>query len=195
MKLDPKRLKPFGSLLVSFSGDRVYPKGIISLQIIAGIYLAKVTRIVDFLIVDCPSFYNVILGQPTLNRLKAATSTYYLKVKFPTPYEIGEMCGDQLLARKCYQAVLASRENHTSMVEEEPPKPMEEVENIELVEEDISKTTNVRKELQKALKDKLVKFLKKNLDVFAWSHEDMPRIKEKVIEHSLNVDLTKKSVQ
>ena len=31
MKLDPKRLKPFGSSLVSFSGDHVYPKGIISL--------------------------------------------------------------------------------------------------------------------------------------------------------------------
>ena len=31
MKLDPKCLKPFGSLLVSFNGDCVYPKGIISL--------------------------------------------------------------------------------------------------------------------------------------------------------------------
>lgn len=38
MKLDPKLLKPFGSLLVSFSGDRVYPKGIISLQITVGTY-------------------------------------------------------------------------------------------------------------------------------------------------------------
>ena len=31
MKLDPKCLKPFESPLVSFNGDRVYPKGIISL--------------------------------------------------------------------------------------------------------------------------------------------------------------------
>ena len=31
MKLDPKRLKPFGSPLVSFSRDCVYPRGIISL--------------------------------------------------------------------------------------------------------------------------------------------------------------------
>ena len=62
MKLDPKRLKPFGSPLVSFNGDRVYPKGIISLQIITGTYLAQVTMMVDFLIVDCPSSYNVILG-------------------------------------------------------------------------------------------------------------------------------------
>ena len=52
------------------------------------------------------------------------------------------------------------------MVEEEPPKPMEEAENVVLVEGDPSKTTKVGKELQQTLKDELVKFLKKNLDVF-----------------------------
>ena len=34
-----------------------------------------------------------------------------------------------------------------------------------------------------------------NLDVFAWSHEDMLGIDRRVIEHCLNVDLTKKPVQ
>ena len=102
-------------------------------------------RMVHFLIIDCPSSYNVILRRATLNRLKAVTSTYCLKVKFPTPHRIGEITGDQLLARECYQVVLASRENHTWMVEEEPPKPMEEVENVVLVEGDPSKTTKVGK--------------------------------------------------
>jgi len=36
------------------------------------------------LIVDFPSSYNVILGWPTLNRFKPATSTYCLNLKFPT---------------------------------------------------------------------------------------------------------------
>ena len=40
MKLDSKHLKPFRSPLVSFSGDHVYPKGIISLQITTGTYPA-----------------------------------------------------------------------------------------------------------------------------------------------------------
>ena len=61
----------------------------------------------------------------------------------------------------------SSRENHTWMVEEEAPKPIEEVENVVLVEGDQSKTTKVGKELQQTLKDRLVKFLKKNMDVFA----------------------------
>jgi len=62
MKLDPKRLRPFRSPLVNFSRDRFYPKGIISLQITVGTYPAQVTRVVDFLIDNCPSSYNVILG-------------------------------------------------------------------------------------------------------------------------------------
>ena len=40
-----------------------------------------------------------------------------------------------------------------------------------------------------------MKFLKKNMDVFAWSHEDMSRINERVIVLSLNVDPKKKLVQ
>ena len=37
--------------------------------------------------------------------------------------------------------------------------------------------------------------MKKNLDVFAWSHEDMSRIDRHVIEHCLNVDPMKKPIQ
>ena len=127
------------------------PKDIISLQITAKTYLAQVTRMVDFLIVDRPSSYNVILGRPTLNHLKVVTSTYCLKVKFLTPNGSGEIIGDQLLTRECYQAVLAFKD--TWMVEEETPKPMEEVENVVLVEGDPSKTTKVGKELQQTLRD------------------------------------------
>ena len=103
---------------------------------------------VDFLIVDCLSSYNAILGRPTLNCLKVVTSTYCLKVKFLTPHRTGEIIRDQLLARECYQAVLVTKKNHICMVEEEPPKPMEEVENLMLIEEDPSKTTKVGNELQ-----------------------------------------------
>ena len=38
LKLDPKRLRPFESPFVSFSGDRVYPKGIVTLTITMGTY-------------------------------------------------------------------------------------------------------------------------------------------------------------
>ncbi|GFY87779.1 hypothetical protein Acr_05g0014180 [Actinidia rufa] len=55
----------------------------------------------DFIVVDCPSPYNSILGRPTLGRIKAITSTYHLKMKFPTLTGIGEVKGDQKVARQC----------------------------------------------------------------------------------------------
>ena len=96
LKLDPGRLRPFDSPLVSFSGDRVYPKGIVTLTVIVGMYPKQLTRQLDFLVVDCPSLYNVIIGRPTLNRWKSAISTYCLKVKFPTENGVGEVRGDQV---------------------------------------------------------------------------------------------------
>ena len=84
LKIDSKRLRPFESPLVSFSGDKVYPRGIVMLTVTAGSYPLQVTNKHNLLVVDSPSFYNVIIGRPTLNRLKAATSTYCLKVKFST---------------------------------------------------------------------------------------------------------------
>ena len=36
LKVDPKRLHPFESPLVSFSGDKVYPQGIVTLTVTVG---------------------------------------------------------------------------------------------------------------------------------------------------------------
>ena len=94
LKVDQKRLRPLDSPLVSFSGDKVYPRGIVTLIITAGSHPFQVTNRHNFLVVDSPSSYNVIIGQPTLNRWKAATSTYCLKVKFPTEQGVGEIKGD-----------------------------------------------------------------------------------------------------
>ena len=102
MKLDKKRIRPFTSPLVSITGDRIVPKGIVTLTVIAGTYPAQVTKEIDFLIVDCPLTYNIILGRPALNRLRAVTSTYYLKVKFLIAHGVGEIIRDQVLTRECY---------------------------------------------------------------------------------------------
>ena len=67
MKLDKKRIKPFTSPLVSFTRDRIVPRGIVTLTVIAGTYPAQVTKEINFLIIDCFSTYNIILGRPALN--------------------------------------------------------------------------------------------------------------------------------
>ena len=101
LKLDQTRLRPFDSSLVSFSGDKVYPKGIVTLTVTAGSHPFQATNRHNFLVVDSPSSYNVIIGRPTLNRWKAATSTYCLKVKFLTEQGVREIKGDQVLGKEC----------------------------------------------------------------------------------------------
>ena len=72
---------------------------------------------------------------------------------------------------------------------------MEALEIVELVEREASKTIRIGTTLSPKMRTKLVQFLKENLDVFAWSHEDMPGVSPKVIQHKLNVDLERKPVQ
>ena len=152
------------------------------------------THQLDFLVVDCPSSYNVIIGRPTLNRWKEAMSTYCLKVKFPTDNVVGEVRGDQILARECYQAVLATKENHTWMIGEEESK-VEALETVSLVEDGTTKKTRIRTTLSPEMRTRLIEFLKENLDVFMWSHEDMPGISPKIIQHKLKVDPERKPIQ
>ncbi|KAF8095045.1 hypothetical protein N665_0343s0005 [Sinapis alba] len=44
----------------------------------------SVTKIVDFVVVDHPAIYNIIMGTPWLNAMKAVLSTYHLGIKFQT---------------------------------------------------------------------------------------------------------------
>ena len=105
-----------------------------------------------------------------------------MKVKFPTENNVGEVKGDEVLARKCYQAVLTVKENHTWMIEKNEDK-VEALEIVELVEGETAKTSRIRTTLNPEMRTRLVQFLKENLDVFVWSHEDMPDISSKVIQH------------
>ena len=88
-------------------------------------------------------------------------------MKFPTEQGVGEIKGDQVLARECYQAVLASKENHTWTIEKKNPEIIEKLETIELVEGSPEKTTQVGTNLNPETKEEIVSFLKDNLDVFA----------------------------
>ena len=106
MGINRARLTPTNATLVGFGGTSVLPLGAITLSVTVGDYPQQILQDVTFLVVDCSSAYNGILGQPTLNSWKAVTSTYYLMIKFPTKYEIGNLRGDQVAARECYIAML-----------------------------------------------------------------------------------------
>ncbi|GFY91374.1 hypothetical protein Acr_07g0015700 [Actinidia rufa] len=102
MKIGLDKLHPFQTPLIEFGGNTTQPLGWINLPITLGTEPHQTTVWQDFIVVDCPSPYNAILGRPTLGGIKAITSTYHLKMKFPTLTGIGEVKGDQKVARQCF---------------------------------------------------------------------------------------------
>ena len=90
-----------------------------------------------------------------------------MKVKFSTKNDVGKVKRDQVLARECYQAMLATKENHTWMIEEKEENKMEALETMELLEGETAKTTRIGTTLSPKMRTRLVQLLKENLDVFA----------------------------
>ncbi|XP_075483724.1 uncharacterized protein LOC142523878 [Primulina tabacum] len=62
----------------------------------------KKTVMTTFSVVDSPSLYNIILGRPAMNELRAVASTYHQKIKFPVGSRVGKVRGDLPSSRKCY---------------------------------------------------------------------------------------------
>ena len=76
------------------------------MTVVVGDYTKQIIKDVIFLVVDCSSAYNAILGRPTLNSWKVVTSTYHLMIKFPTDYGVGELRGSQMTACEYYVAMM-----------------------------------------------------------------------------------------
>ena len=60
--------------------------------------------------------------------------------------------GDQVLACECYQAILASKENHIWMIEEKSLEIVEALETVEMMEGEPMKVTNIGTSLDLAMK-------------------------------------------
>ena len=74
-------------------------------------------------------------------------------------------------------------------------EPTEALENIFLDENNPKRCTRVGADLEENIKKDLVRFLRKSIDVFAWSHEDMSSIDPSVITHRLNVYLSSNPIR
>ncbi|KAJ4719042.1 Retrovirus-related Pol polyprotein from transposon opus [Melia azedarach] len=148
---------------------------------------------VDFVVVDHPSSYNVILGRPFLMATKGVVSTYHLKLKFPVDNQVGVIKRDQLVARKCY-AFSVGRCNHVFVLDPRVSKvelrgePVEELKAVSICESDPTRIVKVGTQLTSDVRTSLVEFLTEYSDVFAWRHSDMLGISPSIISHQLNMD-------
>jgi hypothetical protein len=83
MGLGSKDLIPHKGRLIGFTRDTIIPKGYVDLKVCFGKRSSAKTIPVRFIIVDCPSAYNKIIGRPTLNSLGTIVSTVHFAIKYP----------------------------------------------------------------------------------------------------------------
>ena len=89
MGVGREKLEPVNTHLRGFSGEKVLPLGSIQLVLTLGDPPCQATTAVRFLVVDVPSAYNMLLGKPSLNAIKAIPSAYHMMIIFPTTSGVG----------------------------------------------------------------------------------------------------------
>ena len=90
-------------------------------------------------------------------------------IKFPTKYGIGEVRGDQVVARECYIAMLEMDDHQQTMcIEEErtTAEPVEELKEVTLDDSRPERTTRVGTLASQPVHQALTTFLRENQDVF-----------------------------
>jgi hypothetical protein len=106
LQLTEKKLPPYvGADLQGFNGATTKPWGYVDLIVTFGEEEAAKSINIQFLVVDCPSLYNCIIGIPALANLFVVSSTIHLKMKYYTvDGKVATLNGDIAAARRCFEA-------------------------------------------------------------------------------------------
>ena len=99
MQVDESKLSHRTTTLTGFSGEQKSTLG----EIVLPVYAQGVNLYINFLVLDCRSPYNAIMGRPWIHEMRAIPSTYHQMIKFPTKWGVREIKGEQRAARECYQ--------------------------------------------------------------------------------------------
>lgn len=104
-KLDASHdlIQPHEKPIIGFIGERVYVRGKIDLSTTFGSRKLSQSLTVPYVSVDADILYNVLLGMPILNKLRAIVSTSHLAMKFSSSTgQIVFIKANQVDAHECY---------------------------------------------------------------------------------------------
>ncbi|XP_021866425.2 uncharacterized protein [Spinacia oleracea] len=133
---DPKTIGSIHYPIIGFGGSIIHLVGVITLPVWIGGRNDGRKMGVDFLIFKDLTAYNVILGRPTLNKIKAVVVTHLMLMKYVCDDgAIGTIHGDQQQAKDCYLTTLnpsawrkdPARIKGNRKYEEEPPTASESI--------------------------------------------------------------------
>jgi len=103
MRIPEAEMVPYDDHVVRFLGERVGTKGYIELYTTFGQEKNNKTIRIRYLVIDANTSYNILLGQPSINRLMEIVSTPHLAMKFPSSVrDILTIRVDKKEAQECY---------------------------------------------------------------------------------------------
>ncbi|GKV50784.1 hypothetical protein SLEP1_g57479 [Rubroshorea leprosula] len=100
LRLDPALLQRYNGPIYGFNNQPVQVEGVLTLNVAFGSGRTYVTPSIWFLVVKMASFFNVVVGRPTLIEIRVVVSQSHLYVKFPTPMGITTLCSNPVLIKK-----------------------------------------------------------------------------------------------
>ncbi|GAU46144.1 hypothetical protein TSUD_401460 [Trifolium subterraneum] len=161
LQLTEENLVPYvGSDLQGFNGSTTKPWGYVDLIVTFGENKAMKSVKVKFLVVECPSLYNCIIGRPTLAELFAVSSTIHLKLKYYTKDgQVATINGDIEAVRRCFEAAYKNLNSVVTPKKKKDETKLPGVNSItteDTVELDARTSKKERKQEKKAIKDDLL---------------------------------------
>ncbi|GKU99682.1 hypothetical protein SLEP1_g12491 [Rubroshorea leprosula] len=176
--LDPALLQHYDGPIYGFNKQPVPVEGVLTMNVAFGSGHTYVTPLVRFVVVNMPSFFNVVIGRPTLTEIRAVVSQSHLCMKFPTLMGIATLRGNQEVARHYYLTSVTKPQKNKDQSIENPPQEIHDN----------------RTRLNPEERAELITFLRANKDVFTWTSVDMTGIPTLVSQHKLSTNPLKKPV-
>ena len=203
MGIDRNLLQPSDIPLMGFGGKRVNVIGKISLPVSFRDTSNARTEQITFDVVEMPYPYRTILGRGTINKFEAIVHQLYPFMKIPAFVGVIIVRGDQQLARDIERGYTSGQKNvhnlqtkpkSSTFQEQQRDKEKAtfeedcEVKKVPLDEHLPDKLVTINATLEPEEEKDLLKFLRKNQDVFTWSACDLRGVSKDLIEHCLDIN-------